>query len=333
MKFSRHLICVSLMLFFLFSIGYSQNTNSAIEVRANVLIVDSEGKDVDDIKQEDLKIFEDGVEQKITYFSKKEPVTNVGFIIDNTGSMRTQLEKIIKVGTSIVNSLGKQDEAFIVRFVNTEKTTILTDWTSDKSILNRSINNMFIEGGQSALIDAINLGWLKISYREEKDKTKKYALVLISDCEERESVSDMAQVLSNIQNAGVQVHVVALTQNLDFDSNNSVVIVSGKPKKKKTKEEKEREKNPRKAAENFAENLAFQTGGRVFILNEKSKTTVDDILKGLTDELRSQYVVRYVSTNQDRKKTERKLTVQVSDGENGEKHSATIRENVIVPKN
>lgn len=319
----KKILIISLVwLFFLPNFSAAQkssrenNYESPLEVRANVLVLDAEGEYVDDLKPEDIKVFEDGVEQKISYLAKKEPVLNLGFLIDNTGSMRFQFEKIMETAIRIVDGLGERDEAFIVRFVDTEKTKILADWTSSKSLLKREINGMYIEGGMSAVVDAINLGWMKLAQRENENKTQKYALVLISDCEDRESASDISQILSKLKNSDIQIHVVALTGELDGDS--------GKKKKKN---------NPRAKAEAFAADLALQTGGRVFFPASQSKPTVEDIVSSLTNEFRSQYVVRYISTNQDRQKSERKLTVQVTDGKDGEKRRGTIRENLVLPNN
>ncbi|MEZ5427853.1 MAG: VWA domain-containing protein [Pyrinomonadaceae bacterium] len=298
------------------------SADSPIEIKANVLVLDAEGRVADDINQNDIKIFEDGVEQKITYFAKKEPVTNLGLLIDNTGSMRFQLEKILETSSKIVNNLGENDEAFIVRFVNTEKTRIFLDWTSSKPLLNRAISNMYVEGGISAITDAINLGWMKITQREKENDRQKYALVLISDCEERNSVSDLSQILFKMKNTDIQIHVIALTEELNLES---MVRGIGKPKDKK-------KGTPKENAEAFAAYLAFQTGGRAFILDKKSKMSVDDIVKNLTDELRSQIVIKYVSTNPNRGNRERKLTVQIADDENGRKRRGVIRENFIVPK-
>jgi hypothetical protein len=56
-----------------------------IEVKTNLLVTNEKNKPIDTIKQEDVKIFEDGVEQKITYFARKDHILNLGLVIDNSG--------------------------------------------------------------------------------------------------------------------------------------------------------------------------------------------------------------------------------------------------------
>src|SRR5688500_11540971 len=103
MRFSRavfalFLVCFASVLVFgqdKTSKDKDKNQPKSVEVKANVAVLDSSGNLDVDAKQEDIKIFEDGVEQKITYFAKKEPVLNLGLVIDNTGSMRWQLDTLV----------------------------------------------------------------------------------------------------------------------------------------------------------------------------------------------------------------------------------------------
>ncbi len=92
----KNILFLSLILCFFLPFGITaqnkKNDKDAkqipIEIKANVLISDEEKQLVGDVKKEDIKIFEDGVEQKITYFSEKKPVFNLGIVVDNSGSMR-----------------------------------------------------------------------------------------------------------------------------------------------------------------------------------------------------------------------------------------------------
>ncbi len=119
----------------------AQENSAPIEVKANVLVLDKDDKFIDDVKQEDIKIFEDGVEQKITYFAKKEPVLNVGLIVDNTGSMRGQLDRLIWAGKTITANLALSDKEFVVRFVDSEKIQVVQDWISPQVKCSKSSKN------------------------------------------------------------------------------------------------------------------------------------------------------------------------------------------------
>src|SRR5687768_13622755 len=74
------------------------------EVRLNVMVLDSGAKYVNDIKPEEIKIFEDGVEQKLTYFAKKDPVVRVALVVDNSGSLRTQFPIVTSAAATLVTN-------------------------------------------------------------------------------------------------------------------------------------------------------------------------------------------------------------------------------------
>ncbi|MET0751986.1 MAG: VWA domain-containing protein [Pyrinomonadaceae bacterium] len=280
------------------------------EVRVNVNVTDAAGNPVGDVKLEDLKVFEDGVEQKITYFVKKEPTLNLGLIFDNTGSMRIQLDTITATGKSIVENLRAGDEAFEVRFVDSETTTVWEDWSSDKARLKKGIENLYIEGGQSSILDAVYLASTKILAREKKDASKRCALILITDGEDRKSYVNLQQTLALLKDSGMQIFVLGLVG--DFD------------------------KSGRQVSEDFSNRLAFATGGTAFFIKnslpDKAIPEAAEALKSLMTELRSQYVIGYTSTNQKRNGKPRTLRIEAAGNEKGEKRQGTIRANFVVPK-
>jgi len=112
-----------------------------IQVRANVMVIDSKTELVNDIKLEDLKVFEDGVEQKLTSFARQEPVA-LALVVDNSGSLRSQLGTIISAAKLAVFNLDTDDEAMVIRFVNSNTIQIIQEWTSDKAKMLDAVENM-----------------------------------------------------------------------------------------------------------------------------------------------------------------------------------------------
>ncbi|HEX8369348.1 MAG TPA: VWA domain-containing protein [Pyrinomonadaceae bacterium] len=289
-----------------------------IEVKANISVSDAAGNvAADDIKQTDLRIFEDGVEQKITYFAKKENVLNLGFVMDNTGSMRSRLEEIVSTGSGVIDSLTSNDRAFITRFVSSDKVQLVQDWTADKAKLKIGMSNLYVEGGQSAVIDGLYASVKeKILDSAAKNPSQRHAILLISDCENRASYYKLEQLLALTKGADIQIFVLADLSDLTNEFNSFTKL-----------------KNARKNAEYLAHILALQTGGTAFVqTKKKEKKDLSGVLKTLIAEMRSPYVVGYTSTNQKRDGLPRKLSVQVADSAQGEKRQGVIRENFVVPK-
>ena len=287
------------------------NPISQIEVKANVLIWDAKGIPTDDVKQEDLKIYEDGVEQKITYFGKKKDILNLGLIVDNSGSLRHALETEITLAKGVVRNLVREDEAFLIRFITNDKIQMLQDWTSNQTVLNNKLDDLFVEGGQTAITDAVHFAAEKILERAKKDNSKRYALILITDGEDRDSYYKETQLYDLLKNSNVQIFPIAVNQALEI--------------------------NLRERSNDFINRLALGTGGTAFFAKYPTRQVEFDagltqIIRKIADELRSQYIIGYTSTNQNRDGKSRKLTVQISDNEKGEKRQAFIREGFTVPQ-
>ena len=139
---------------------------------------------------------------------------NLGLVMDNSGSLRLQLEKLVIGGKALVDSLTGEDEALIVRFTGSDNINVIEDWTSGKSKLKEILDLMFIESGQSAVIDATYLTAQKLLERENKDTSRKYAMVLISDVEDRASYYELKDLLGLLKNSDIQIFVIALTSEL-----------------------------------------------------------------------------------------------------------------------
>ncbi len=278
---------------------FSQNKDkkgeTPLTIKTNLMVINSK-EELADIKAEDLKLSENGVEQKITNLYKKE-AANVGIVIDNTGSMRFQLETILQTANLFVQNLRERDQAFTVRFVSKDKIQTAQDWTSNKNLLQTSLENMYIEGGLSAVVDAVKFSADKLI--KKKDESRRSALILISDCEDRVSDNKINDVLKLLKDNDIEVYVIGFTQ----------------------------EPGAKKSSENFAKNLASTSGGMAFSLKStrKNKNEIAEAAKTAIFEIRSQYVIEYISTNPNTKEKERKLSVQIIDAPDGEKRQGFIR--------
>ena len=321
MKISRIITATLLICLAGISFAFSQNDSKkdksknekakakSIEVKANLLVMTADGKFIDDVKSDDLKVYEDGVEQKVTYFAKNPNNLNVGFVIDNTGSMRPLLSEIVKAASILAANLQSTDEAFVVRFVDRTKISVEQPWTSNKAELKDALENLYIEGGQSAITDALYLSTEQLLERRKQDAAKRYALILISDGEERDSYYNPENLFNILRGTDVQIFMLSYANLAP--------------------------KNPKDAVK-FSNRVTFETGGIVRLLSKKRPDEeIIDALKAIVGELRSNYIIGYTSTNQVRGKDAppRKLTVQVADGAKGEKRLLNVRESFVVPEN
>jgi VWFA-related protein len=141
------------------------------------------------------------------------PGISYGLVIDNSGSYRLILEKVIKAASEIVDANADADEAFLVTFVDTPKIVLRQEFTSNREELKDAVENMFIQGGQTALIDALKFAaeYLLANSRSESQRNR--ALVLITDGDERRSGASLDEVLRSLKDAKVRVFVLGLSED------------------------------------------------------------------------------------------------------------------------
>ncbi|MCA1592298.1 MAG: hypothetical protein LC754_06540 [Acidobacteria bacterium] len=107
-------------------------------VKLNVLVTDDKGHFAGDAKQEDFHVFEDGVEQRITFFARDESPLSYGLVVDNSGSLRSMMNTVVSITKAFVKYNRAQDETFVVRFVGSDHISIMEDFTSNTAALSKA---------------------------------------------------------------------------------------------------------------------------------------------------------------------------------------------------
>jgi Ca-activated chloride channel family protein len=276
-------------------------------VSLNVRVIDRNSKSLNSLKKEEFKVYENNVAQEIDSFSIGEVPTNYALVIDNSGSLRPQLEKVIEASKIIVGTNRPDDETTVIRFVSSEKVEIVQDFTAKKGEIGEALDNLYIEGGQTAIIDAVYLAAMKVDeYERSKNPNdkKRRALILVSDGEDRSSYYKEQQLFELLRESDVQIYAIGFVNEL-------------------TKEGGFVSKSPQEKAKAFMTRLATETGGKVYFPNSVSE--LDQIAKDISNELRTQYVISYYPTDTTGDGTFKNIKVVVADGPNKEKRIAVTR--------
>jgi Ca-activated chloride channel family protein len=268
-------------------------------VLLNVRVTDEAGHAVSDVRQEDVRVVEDGVPQTISFFSKEELPLSYGLVIDNSGSMRTQLDKIIEAAEIIVSSNKPDDETFLIRFVSSERIEKVLDFTSSQRALMSALGEFYAEGGQTAVIDAVQLS---IEYasknRKGMDGNRRLALVLVTDGEDRASRFKQAELAERLHREDIQIFVIGLVNQLEDD-------------------------RARRKATDLLKFLAQETGGRVFF--PRSSSELRGVAEEITRDLRTQYLIGYMPASGKASNAFHKVQVTVAESHGREKRAAVTR--------
>lgn len=151
--------------------------------------------------------------------TKAEQKLSIGIAADNSGSFRKVLDYLVEAVQQMGQDLQTDDEAFLVRFTSKDKIEILQEFTDSKSSLSTAADEMYIEGGQTAISEAV---LFTAKHLVENGKNERKVMILITD---GESVSDKkthAETVKYLKENNVQVFILAITITLDSNVRESI---------------------------------------------------------------------------------------------------------------
>jgi VWFA-related protein len=252
------------------------------------------------LKQEDFKVYEDGVEQKVAFYSKEMnlPIT-LGILIDTSGSQREILGAEQDTASRFVKEImRKKDEAIVVSF--DFDLNLLADFTEDTAVLERAIRRTEINAvssggvvtpgtlpqgsnGGTDLYDAV----YAVCHDELGSEAGRKAIVILTDAEDTGSKVSLQDSIEAAQRSDTVVHILLLSDEPFYYRMGMGY-----------------------GGEGVANKMTGETGGRTIVVrNEK---TLEKAFDEISEELRSQYVLGYYPTNVARDGTFRKIKVEVT---------------------
>jgi Ca-activated chloride channel family protein len=275
-------------------------------VNLNVRVIDRNNRPIGDVRQEEFQVFENGVPQQVAYFSREEVPISYGLAIDTSGSLRPQLAQVLEAGKAIINSNKPGDETFLVRFISSDKIEQVLDFSSNTEDLLDSLDTFFVEGGQTAVIDAVYVTAEHVAqYKKGNDSDRRRrALIVVTDGEDRGSTYKQEELFERLREEDVQIYVIGFVNELDKESGFI-------------------RKSPREKAVNLINRLAKETGGRAFF--PESLADLPKIAEEIVRDMRTQYVVGYYPSNKARDGSYRTIRVAVADASGKDKRIALTR--------
>ena len=181
----------------------------------------STGELLDTLTEDDVRIVEDGAEQKIAYFAKSADVPlTLGLIVDASGSQdrfSKQHEKDIQIFLKSV--LGPKDRAFLLCFGNHLR--LVSDFTQSGTEMMERLkryekdSDRFPEIGPKEGRDLGTAFYDSIFYSTAEklaDADGRRAILIFSDGEDDSSSHDMMSTIEAAQAANVLVYTIRYTE-------------------------------------------------------------------------------------------------------------------------
>ncbi|MGQ0542822.1 MAG: VWA domain-containing protein [Blastocatellia bacterium] len=161
-------------------------------VRVNVGVVDQRGRPITSLGKQSFTVFEDGVKQEISNFETSTAPFSVVMLLDMSGSTKSFRQNIKLSAARFLDALAPDDRVAVVEFYS--KIRLLNDFTTDRARAAFSISAANGEG-DTDLYKAILFSLEKLS----KEKTRRKAIVVLTDGVDTDSQARDRRLLSNIQ--------------------------------------------------------------------------------------------------------------------------------------
>jgi Ca-activated chloride channel homolog len=239
-------------------------------------------KFVTDLDEPEFEIYEDGVKQPLTFFSKGQEPVALAILLDTSASMEGKLDTAQEAAIGFARRMRPRDVMEVIEFAG--QVSILQAFTSDVAVLEKSIRQATVRGSTS-LYNAIyiSLKDLKKVRARGSEDIRREAIIVLSDGDDTSSLVAYDEVLDLAKRSETAIYAIGLRQDggrRDF-----------------------------KEAEFVLRQLSQETGGRVFYPG--SVTELPKIYEQIANELSSQYSIGYVSKNTARNGAWRRVAVRV----------------------
>jgi Ca-activated chloride channel family protein len=269
-------------------------------VLVEATVRDEHGRVIDNLKRENFRLFEDGVEQQISHFSRDELPLAVALVVDRSGSMGPVLRQLRDAAYDTLSQLKPNDQVALFAFASTSKR--LEDLTTDRQRISDGIAGIYTGGGTNitdALFDAV-------LYLGRAAPNRRHVVILVSDndgtVQGYSSEKDVTRMAVETETAIYSIKVKAggasRALSLPLALPNALPGTGSVPK------------------------MARETGGEV--IDTHTSGSVQSAMATVIARLKQRYTLGYASTNRLRDGSFRKIDIHVNDSSTTASQKYTI---------
>lgn len=243
------------------------------------------------LTRNDFAVFEDGVQQEVTFFTNESnnPPIYVGVLMDTSPSTAGKIGFSKEAAKNFIYTVTRlrKDKAAFMTFDN--EIVLRQDFTDKLDLLDRAVDQVKKTGSQTALYDAV---W-QFSDEKLRNVPGRRVIVIITDGDDTFSRADLKDAVDIAQRT--ETTVFAISTKAGF-LGSVPGVEAGQVKDKGDK---------------FLTELCEKTGGEAFFTGDMLE--LEKAFKKISEELRTQYILTYQPKNQNYDGRERKVEVRLTD--------------------
>jgi Ca-activated chloride channel family protein len=244
----------------------------------HVSVRDRGGRYITGLTKDAFTVIDDAKPPTLEMFSAEEVPATVGFLIDNSNSMRPSRERVVAAAVAFAQHSHPQDEIFALTFneavQDAWRPTVVSDMNT--AMFASAMSSAITARGMTAIYDGIMSGLTRL----ERAKHTRQVLIVVSDGDDNASKTTLDATLKRVHDSDATIYTIALDDPLLKDG------------------------NPR-----LLRRLARSTGGEAY--QPRRVEDVPEAFERISKDIRNAYTLAYVPTKSDGNAAQRRRTVKV----------------------
>jgi Ca-activated chloride channel family protein len=244
----------------------------------HVSVRDSGGRYITGLTKDAFTVIDDAKPQTLEMFSTDEVPATVGFLIDNSNSMRASRERVVASAVAFAKHSHPEDEIFTLAFNEAVqevwRPTLVAD--INPAEFASAMSTAIVARGMTAIYDGIMSGLSRL----ERARHTRQVLILVSDGGDNTSKAKLEDAIARVRDSDATVYTVALVDPL---------VKDGNPK--------------------LLRRLARLTGGEAY--QPRRVADVPEAFERISKDIRNAYTLAYVPTKSASDEARRRRAVKV----------------------
>ena len=260
-------------------------------VALNVVVTDNQQRLVTGLSADHFAVFEDGVQQEVSFFAAKNVPLDLAILLDTSASMTDKMATMQQAAVGFASTVRPGDRVTIVDVKDTVK--VLHPLDGDPTAAPQAIRATFARGG-TALYNGLYMTLKEmVKQRRQNGEVRRQAIAVLSDGDDTASLIGFDDVMDVAKQSGIAIYTITLRSPylVKTAAANGHRYFS--------------------QSEFSMKSLAQETGARAFF-----PATIDElsgVYSTIADELATQYAIGYTSKNPKRDGAFRRVIVRVAD--------------------
>ena len=266
-------------------------------VSVPVTVRKADGSLLKGLTQKSFKVLEDGKEQEIVFFAEEALPTHIAIVLDISGSVRPEWGAIKYATKRFLENFSPDDDFSLTIF--NDEIKLIMDWGKTTDPVDAKLSSVYCKD-TTKLWDAV---WL-VSMEVFKGLDGKKVMIIMSDGLDNDSLASYTDAVRAAVENEIAIYIVSTTKALN-NYYDYVIPQMGYNRN----DFMYRLQRELVQGEAMLSRLAHATGGRVLQSNDFGQ--LGNVYAEVSEELRNQYTVGYISTNTAKDGSYREINVGV----------------------